>query len=59
MATRERLYDFEAEQVRETEKAILLDIDGKTVWFPKYVIEDHGDGCYTIPEKWAIEKEIV
>lgn len=43
------LYDFEAEIIHETDK----------VWFPKSILEDNGDGTFTCPEKFAIEKEIV
>ena len=54
-----KLYDFEATKLTSTEKAILLDVDGKKVWFPKTQIQENDDETFTIEEWLAIEKEIV
>lgn len=54
-----QLYDFKATKITETDKAILLDVEDKEVWFPSAVVEDNKDGTYTVPMSWAIEKEIV
>lgn len=46
--------------VRETEKAYLINFDGKKVWLPKSMIEvDIDTMTVTMPENLAIEKEIV
>ena len=55
-----KLYDFSAVLVHETEKASLLDCgQGEPIWFPKSVTEENGDGTWTVPERWAIDKGIV
>ena len=51
-----QFYDFEADWVAETDKAMCLEIDGNEVWFPKSVLESNDDGSYTIPLEWAEEK---
>ena len=54
------LYDFAAILKHETEKAVLLDCGlEESVWFPKSVIQDNGDGTWTVPERFAIEKGLV
>lgn len=54
------LIDFAAVKVNETEAAILVDHGGdEPAWFPKSVIEDNGDGTFTVPEWWAKEKGVV
>ena len=56
----DRLYDFAATKIHSTENAVLLDCGlDEPVWFPKSVIEDNGDGTWTVPEHFAIEKGIV
>lgn len=55
-----KLFDFSAEIVHETEKALLLDVgEEKPIWFPKSIVEDNGDGTFTVPENYAKEKGIV
>jgi hypothetical protein len=56
-----KLADVEYDEiVHETEKAFLFNIGGKEVWLPKSLIEvDYESKTITLPEKWAIEKEIV
>lgn len=54
------LVDFAAVKVMETDSAILLDHgDEEEAWFPKSIIEDNGDGTYTVPEWWAMEKGVI
>jgi len=52
--------------VRETDAAILCDIDGDEVWIPKSQIHDDSEvyemstsGTLIIPEWLAVEKELV
>jgi hypothetical protein len=60
MSRAPRLYDFAARQVRETERAILLDVGNDApIWLPKSQVEDNGDGTYTVTEELATEKGIV
>jgi hypothetical protein len=55
---RSNLVDVECELVHETERAILV-YNGKVkVWLPKSVAEFE-DGIVTLPEKFAIEKELI
>lgn len=55
-----KLYDFAGEIVHETELALLIDCGEKQpIWFPKSIVEDNGDGTFTVPERWAKDKGIV
>lgn len=59
MNTKQRLKTFTPyEVVTETEKAILFDLGHDEVWLPKSLVEDNGDGSFTIPYSVAIEKGI-
>ena len=54
------LFDFAAVIVHETDAATLLDVGlDDPVWFPKSVLQDNGDGTWTVPERLAVEKGIV
>jgi hypothetical protein len=53
------LVDIEAELRHETDKALLL-FDGKRkAWVPKSLVEDNGDGTFTMPHWLAEDKELV
>lgn len=53
------LADIEAELQIETANAYRL-YDGKTtVWVPKRMVEDNGDGTFTMPLWLATEKGLV
>ncbi len=56
-----RLCDLEYDRVvHETEKAVLLSIDGKEVWLPRSVIElDTDSKVVTLPEQMALNKELI
>lgn len=51
--------DFDAEIVRETEFAWLLEIYGEEIWFPKSQVEDNEDGTFAIPEWLAQERGLM
>ena len=53
------LADIEARLIHETDKALLLDDGKRKVWVPKRLVEDNGDGTFTMPEWLAIDKELV
>lgn len=56
----DRLYDFDAIVVHQTERAILLDVgNDEPVWLPKSAVEDNNDGTFTCSERLAIEKGIL
>jgi hypothetical protein len=47
-------------KVRETERAVLLDIDGEEIWFPKSQIDMRDwSNIAEIPEWLAIEKGLI
>lgn len=51
-----KLFDVSAELRRETDRAFLI-FDGTTeAWVPKSLVENNGDGTFTMPEWLAIEK---
>lgn len=56
-----RLCALEYQQVvHETDKAVLLLIDGKKVWLPLSAVElDRDDKTVTLPEALAFEKELI
>jgi hypothetical protein len=57
MARRHDIVEIAAELRHETAAALLLDCgDGKPVWFPKSLVEDHGDGTFSMPEWLAKER---
>ena len=58
-ATNSRFWNFDGVVVRTTDKAMLINVDDKDIWFPKAIVEDHIDGTFTIPMEWALEKELV
>ena len=48
------------EYVRETDKRKLFLVDGEGLWVPKKVIiEDDERGTLSVPEWWAIDRELV
>lgn len=55
----QRLFDFAGKKEHETPKAMLIDHGGdEAIWIPKSIVEDNGDGTFTVPEWYAIEKGI-
>ncbi len=54
-----KLIDVAAELRHETDKAFLLSDGDKQVWVAKALVEDNGDGTFTMPEWLAIEKELI
>jgi hypothetical protein len=50
------LVDLDLDKKHETEKALLLSDGTHEEWIAKSVVEDHGDGCYTMPVWIAREK---
>ncbi len=58
-----KLHDLECMLVHETERAVLVTVDGKhKAWLPRSAIEiDSSSGCtiVTAPEALLIEKELV
>lgn len=56
---KEKLFDFAAQKLNETDKAVRLSDGIKTAWFPKSQLKDNKDGTFTVPEWLAIEKEFV
>ncbi len=63
----EMMVEFEdSEGLRETDRALLCQIDGEEVWIPKSVIDDESDvreegdtGVLIIPEYIAKEKRLI
>lgn len=66
-----KLIDISAELRHETDKAYLL-YDGRSetkkgdttpselrIWVPKTMVEDNGDGTFTMPEWLALEKGFI
>lgn len=66
-----KLIDISAEIRHETDKAYLL-YDGRSetkkgdtipselrIWVPKTMVEDNGNGTYTMPEWLALEKGFI
>ena len=52
------LITLDCELFHETEKAILISIDGETTWLPKSMVE-YEDGEIVLPEWLAIEKRLI
>ena len=57
--TDSKLHDFEAELKHETANAYLVNDGDNDYWLPKKLIENNGDGTFTIPEWLAVDKGIV
>ena len=55
----DRLFDLAAQIQHETELAYLLFDGTKTEWVPKSLVEDNGDGTFTMPERIAKEKGFI
>jgi hypothetical protein len=55
----DRLFDLAAEKQRETDRAILLFDGAREAWVPKALVEDNGDGTFTMPEWIAKDKGFV
>jgi len=43
-------------KVRETDQAVLFNIEGDEFWIPKSVIDDM-DECMVVVQKWFAKKE--
>jgi len=61
-----KLVDLTLEKRHETDLAFLLtegdkDANDKEIqwWVPKSIVEENGDGTYTMPEWLAIEKGMI
>jgi hypothetical protein len=50
-----RLTEIAAEKRHETDRAYLLFDGDKEEWVPKSLVEDNGDGTFTMPE-WLAKK---
>ncbi len=56
----DKLIDVEAELRHTTDKGgMLLHNGDKGEWFPKSLVEDNGDGTFTMPEWLAMEKGFI
>lgn len=53
------LVDLDLDLKHETEKAFLVTDGIRDVWLAKALVENNGDGTFTMPEWLAIEKELV
>jgi hypothetical protein len=53
------LVDIEAEIRGETDRAYRLYDGAKSAWVPKALVENNGDGTFTMPEWLAQEKEFI
>ena len=53
------IVEIEAEMVRETQLAYLLNDGSKEGWVPKTQVEDKEDGTFSMPEWLAIDKGFV
>lgn len=56
---KDRLVEIAAEIRVETPKAYLLFDGVREAWVPKSLVEDNGDGTFTMPERLAQEKELI
>lgn len=57
--SKKELIDIAAEFRRETDKGICLFDGEKSMWLPKALVEDNGDGTFTMPEWLAKEKGFI
>jgi hypothetical protein len=55
----DELVEIAAEIRHETERAYLLFDGTRTAWVPKSLVEDNGDGTFTMPLFLAEQKEFV
>lgn len=54
------IVEIDAVLKHETEKGLLLDCgDGEPQWFPKSMVEDNGDGTFSMPEWLAKDKGVI
>ena len=58
-AQKSDLTDIAARVERESEKAWLVDDGDRKVWLPKSLVEQNGDGTFTLPEWLAKEKGLI
>jgi RNase P/RNase MRP subunit p29 len=56
---RSDLIDIAGEIVHETERAVLFFDGTRKVWLPKAAVEIGDDGTVTMPERLALEKELI
>jgi hypothetical protein len=54
-----KLVDIAAELRGETYKAYRIFDGAKTEWVPKSLVEDNGDGTFTMPEWLAQERGFI
>jgi hypothetical protein len=54
-----RLVDIAAELRHETLKAWLIFDGDQEVWVPKSLVENNGDGTFTMPEWFAKKLELI
>ena len=55
----DKLVDIDAVLRIERDLALLIWTGESAVWVPKSLVENNGDGTFTMPEWLAIEKELV
>ena len=49
-----------ADEIKRTDKAICYETTKGIIWLPiSLLIEDKGNGEITVPEWWAIEKDLI
>jgi len=53
------LIDIAGELRIETEKAMLVFDGEQSVWLPKSLVEENGDGTFTMPEWLAKDKGLI
>ena len=54
-----KLCDIAAELRHETAAAYLIFDGDRKVWLPKSQVEHDGHGVFTMPERLALEKELI
>ena len=59
VSNQERLFDIAADIKMETKAAWLLSDGGREAWVPKSVVENNGDGTFTMPVWMAKQKGFV
>jgi hypothetical protein len=52
-------YQFEAMLINDTEKALLLNVDGERVWFPRAMVTWVHKGTYECSRSFAKEKGLI
>ena len=56
----DKLADIDATVMIDRDRAWLLDFGGdEPAWVPKSLVEDNGDGTFTMPEWLALDKGII